>query len=363
MTARPAPVRGGSSTTRSTRRGSWAMTRSTRSTVSLTRSATSRRLCRASPDRRPTGLDPPDLAAGVGQCAGEQPDAAVEVERPLARLRLQPVDHRVHQGLGGGRMDLPESVGRHPPVAAGGPFGQRGWFRARPSLEERRPSGRARGGDQLGARRPGPPGHRRRTRIGDRASLRRQRDHLVRAVRPQPGPALIVDLVAHPGPPVEPVARCSAVLTPPPPRRPSRSRPAAAAARPPPAVFSRRCAARSTCWKSQPPQSPGPAIGQRGSTRSGLGTRISTASARQKRSWLSSVIGDHHPLARQRVPDEDHPAAMAGHAVPTVRDRPDLDRADRARCGQLSRSARRRAFSLAVSRSIRSSALPEDARW
>jgi hypothetical protein len=30
-----------------------------------------------------------------------------------------------------------------------------------------------------------------------------------------------------------------------------------------------------------------------------------------------------HPLARQRVPDEDHPALVARHAVTAVRDRPD----------------------------------------
>ena len=46
-------------------------------------------------------------------------------------------------------------------------------------------------------------------------------------------------------------------------------------------AFSRRCAPTSTCWKSQPPQRPGPACGQGGSTRSGEGVRISTASARR----------------------------------------------------------------------------------
>ena len=43
----------------------------------------------------------------------------------------------------------------------------------------------------------------------------------------------------------------------------------------------RRWAPISTCWKSQPPQRPGPAWGQGASTRSGEGVRISTASARR----------------------------------------------------------------------------------
>jgi hypothetical protein len=41
-----------------------------------------------------------------------------------------------------------------------------------------------------------------------------------------------------------------------------------------------------------------------------------------------SLVGDlhQHPLAGQSVPDEDHPAVMAGDAVATVGDRTDLDR-------------------------------------
>ena len=37
-------------------------------------------------------------------------------------------------------------------------------------------------------------------------------------------------------------------------------------------------------------------------------------------------LGDPHqrPLPRQREPDEDHPAVVPGHAVPAVRDRPDV---------------------------------------
>ena len=43
-------------------------------------------------------------------------------------------------------------------------------------------------------------------------------------------------------------------------------------------AFSARCRARATCWKSQPPQRPGPAYGHGGATRSGEGSSTSTAS-------------------------------------------------------------------------------------
>src|SRR4051812_39138044 len=49
------------------------------------------------------------------------------------------------------------------------------------------------------------------------------------------------------------------------------------------AAFSRRCSSSVTCWKSQPPQSPGPAYGHGASTRSGEATCTSTASARRNR--------------------------------------------------------------------------------
>ena len=67
-------------------------------------------------------------------------------------------------------------------------------------------------GDQLGARRPGPAGDRPAYAgwaIGQPSGG--QRHHLVRPVRPQPGPALGIDLVAHPGPPVQPVLGAAVV--------------------------------------------------------------------------------------------------------------------------------------------------------
>ena len=44
---------------------------------------------------------------------------------------------------------------------------------------------------------------------------------------------------------------------------------------------SARCVAGSTCWKSQPPHSPGPAYGHGASTRPGAASITSTASARR----------------------------------------------------------------------------------
>ena len=53
------------------------------------------------------------------------------------------------------------------------------------------------------------------------------------------------------------------------------------------AAFSARCAERLACCQSQPPQPPGCAYGQGAATRSGDGSRISTASARANRDVTS----------------------------------------------------------------------------
>ncbi len=55
------------------------------------------------------------------------------------------------------------------------------------------------------------------------------------------------------------------------------------------AALSSRWAGSVACCQSQPPQAPGPAYGQGGSTRSGEGVRTSTASARARRD-VTSVI-------------------------------------------------------------------------
>ena len=86
------------------------------------------------------------------------------------------------------------------------------------------------------------------------------------------------------------------------------------------AALSRRCAASSTCWKSQPPQRPGPAYGQGGSTRSGEARRISVASARMNDDVVE-VTPRNHPFPGQRVTHEDDPpVGGVRHAPATAGD-------------------------------------------
>ena len=71
----------------------------------------------------------------------------------------------------------------------------------------------------------------------------------------------------------------------------------------------------------------------------------STASPRTKRSPLLGLGDAHaHTLARERVPDEDDPALVAGDAVPAVGDGPDLD-VDLVADGELAGLARGRRHS------------------
>ena len=75
---------------------------------------------------------------------------------------------------------------------------------------------------------------------------------------------------------------------------------------------------------------PGPAIGQR--DRDPVRTGLEHLDGVRPPEAVVAGVGDRdpHPLARQRVPDEDDPPVVPGHAVPAVRDRPDLDRSDHA---------------------------------
>ena len=118
ITARPAPVRGGSSTTRSTGRAADAGCARPDRRRTVTWSATSVRFRRACSRR--SGLPPPPHpAAGVGQRAGEQADPGVQVEGPLPRLaaaaRPAPPPTRVSAAAG---MHLPEAVRVDRPSAA-----------------------------------------------------------------------------------------------------------------------------------------------------------------------------------------------------------------------------------------------------
>ncbi len=86
-------------------------------------------------------------------------------------------------------------------------------------------------------------------------------------------------------------------------------------------AFSRRCAPSSTCWKSHPPQRPGPACGHGGSTRSGEGVRISIGVGPQVGGGAGRHLGPD-PLPGEAVADEDHlPVGGPGHAAPAGRDR------------------------------------------
>ena len=118
--------------------------------------------------------------------------------------------------------------------------------------------------------------------------------------------------VALPGPPAQPVRRRRA------PPRPSTStsRPASRAQLLADHVGLERALPRraSTCWKSQPPQRPGPGVrARRGRPGPASGSSTSTASARQNRSPVGALGDlDDDPLAGQRVPHEDHPARAVG---------------------------------------------------
>ena len=167
-----------------------------------------------------------------------------------------------------------------------------------------RARGRTVGRARAAARRPG--------RAGSRRSAAR-RGCGARAARP--GPSL-VDGQPHPVPPAQ---RAAGQLLH---RRPAaRSRPAGCSCSASTVAFSARCAAGSTCCRSQPPQPPARAQPHGAGTRSGDGAQHRDRVGPAERAAAVLVDDRAHPLARQRVPHEHHPPVVAGHAVPAVRDR------------------------------------------
>ncbi len=101
---------------------------------------------------------------------------------------------------------------------------------------------------------------------------------------------------------------------------PARARPGAPAARLIRNAFRRRWAPTSTCWKSQPPQRPGPACGHGGSTRSGDAGQDLDGIGPQVRGRAGGDPGPD-PLAGEAVADEDHLAVGGtGHTAPAGRD-------------------------------------------
>ena len=101
------------------------------------------------------------------------------------------------------------------------------------------------------------------------------------------------------------------------------ARPAGSAARPPRRPSGHAGPGSATCWKSQPPQPPGWAYGQGAAdpVRRGVPDLDGVGPAER----AAAVLGHlgQHRLTGQRVPQEHHPALVAGHAVPAVRDRAD----------------------------------------
>jgi len=78
-------------------------------------------------DRHGVLLDGDDAAGGpdgLGKQAGEQPGAAVEIQRRLAGFRFECGQHRIGQHIRGARMHLPEPAEADAPVPAGRALGQ-----------------------------------------------------------------------------------------------------------------------------------------------------------------------------------------------------------------------------------------------
>ena len=330
ITDRPAPVRGGSSTTRSAEcPGAAAAAAPGRPCRGGSRPGAGRAGCasrRARPGRRPR----PPRRRRRGRPRRRGPRRTGRPRRrgraPAPPAGARALQHGGDEGGGrtgvhlpeapGGQVELAGPVARvHPlhDVAGAGPAVEHrgssapGARRGRRRRPPRRPSARGArapptpatrsGGDQAvvdlddvvasgaGAGRPGP---RRRPRTGPGCASR--------SPSASPGTASTVTSRSSPA------SRCSCSST--------------------TAALSSRWAPRAACCQSQPPQRPGPANGHGGGTRSGDGSSTSTASARRKRS-PSPTVGDPgaDPLARQRVPDEDDPAVVPGDAVAAVGDR------------------------------------------
>ena len=160
-------------------------------------------------DRLPGRLDDPHLPVGSdlpGQHGGEQPDAAVEVPGEPAGRGLRPLPHHVRQGLRQRRVHLPERARRQVPLPPDRALHDRraGHPRAR-RVQVPDPLGVDRhldlvAGDEslLEHRRQLP--RRDERAVGDRQDV-------VAAVGPQPGPALGVDGEPHPVPPAQQAGR------------------------------------------------------------------------------------------------------------------------------------------------------------
>ena len=268
-------------------------------------------------DRGPAPLDGGDHPGGAdhpGQRHREQARPGVQVGHPVPRPGTEPLQHGGAEHGGRGRMDLPEHAG------VDGRSGDRGrrrptWsglrrvrpFQTSPAATSGSPSRRCRpvSTSTTGS----PPSGEASTSIW-RAPVQR--------TDPTSAPLTPSVAIGHrvtasmswlrwrrsPSRPSRSTAKATRVLHPSPPGAPStastttrRSSPATrASCSATRSSLSRRWAGPATCWKSQPPHRPGPAWGQTGATRSGDGSRTSTASARRNE-VVSEVI-----RARTRSP-------------------------------------------------------------
>ena len=173
------------------------------------------------------GLDGGDgarRADPLPQQRGEQPDAGVEVERPLPRLRVERGEHRGRQGRRGARVHLPEAAGGDLEAAAEHVVAHAVRTAHRPAVDDharldvghphaRAPAARHRddallaGGDDLDAGRTRPAQRLGADRLdvgrGDEAGV--DRLEVVAAVLAQPGAARRRHGELHARAPAEPV--------------------------------------------------------------------------------------------------------------------------------------------------------------
>jgi hypothetical protein len=125
-------------------------------------------------DRGSRALDTGHDDPGIGERAGEQPDAAVQVQGALAWPGRQSFQHCGNEGVGGLRVHLPKAVSAHVPPAARGGF----LDDARITRSDPHRPGCRHGSDHLGAL-GGVGRNTRQGPDGDQAAVVRQRDNVV----------------------------------------------------------------------------------------------------------------------------------------------------------------------------------------
>ena len=280
-TSRPAPVRGGSSTTRSLRAGSRGQPALDPAAAQPDPAGTSAGCCRAAataagwPPRRPRPRQPTRrparrrTARPRSRGRGRAPPAGARSPASTAPTRVSAAAGWTCQKPSAATASHRRSPTRSParPSGAGVALGPQ-----HPAVAEQHGAvGRPARGDQLRARAAtSSPVTAACAGARDRAAVRRHRLDVVRAVLAQPRPAVVVDRVAHPGPPAQPVSASPGATAPRP--RPAQSIPASrCSCSATTAAFSRAGPPGRRAGSRSRRSRPGPATGQRGGTRSGDG--------------------------------------------------------------------------------------------